>query len=72
MRYVLIDDRGYDLSTKEFENKDEAIKQGDYDWNHLTDSEKRKSDFYLLESNDPDDDSMEHLDGDIIKYWRKG
>ena len=68
MKYILIDETRGDQFTKEFESKEEAIKQGDKDFSYKA-KEDHCTAFYLLESVNPDEDAENHFDGDIIKEW---
>lgn len=71
MKYILMDDCGSDIFTKEFNNAEEAISEGDRDWEYLTEyDKKRRNAFYLLESVNEDPESDEHFDGDIVKSWK--
>ena len=70
MKYVLIDQTDTDMYSREFDDMDEAIDAGDADFAMLTKHDlKRRSDFYLLESENPDEDAENHFDGDVIKSW---
>lgn len=69
MKYILIDTKGCDTFTKEFDSKEEAIKTGDQDFAYLTKNDKKNREFYLLESVNPDEDAENHFDGDVIKTW---
>ena len=72
MRYIVIDERkSGDFFTEEFENKDEAIKTAEYDWNRRTNYDKKHTDrYYVLESVNPDEDADDHFDGDIIRTFK--
>lgn len=66
-----MDDCGTDLFTDEFETEMEAIKNADTQWNNLTEHDKRKrNSFYVLKSIDPDTESIQHFDGDVIKQYK--
>ena len=70
MKYVLIDVFNGDMFNEEFSGLEEAINKADYYWNNLTDSEKKKrTAFYVLDSVNPDEEAIDHLDGDIIKDY---
>lgn len=70
MRFILVDNRENDFFQKEFDSMEEAIEQGEYDFDHMTTSEKKRcSGFYVLESVNPDEDAEDHFDGNIIKQW---
>lgn len=71
MRYVLIDEVGMDVFNKEFENKEEAMKKAELEWEKLSDyDKKRRTAFYLFESANPDEEAENHFDGDVIKSWK--
>ena len=66
MKYILIDVKGGDMFTEEFDDREKALERADAEWNHLSNHDKSKREaFYLLETENPDT-----LDGDIIKTWR--
>ena len=70
MKYVLIDQTDTDWFTDEFDDLDEAIAAGDSAFSLLTKiDKKRRTEFYLLESVNPDEDAENHLDGTVIKQW---
>lgn len=70
MKYVIIDATKTDLFTTECETKEEALKKAEKQFNYLTDFDKKKrTEFYILESIDSDEESEKHLDGDIIKRY---
>ena len=71
MKYVLIDwVKDGDMFTEEFETAEEAVEAASYEWEHLSESDKnRRSDFYVLESANPDAEAENHLDGNIVKRW---
>ena len=68
MRYIVINERkSGDFFTEEFDNKDEAINSAKYDWNRLTEHDKKDTErFYVLESINPDEDADDHFDGNPI------
>ena len=68
MTYIIMGWKDGDLFSKEFDNKEEAIKAAEADWNYLTAAEKKDRDFYVLESANPDEDAEDHFDGGIV--WR--
>ena len=68
MKYIVMDYSDGDYFTEEFEDKEEAIREADGQWEHLTRCEqKRRTAFYVLESINPDEDAPDHYDGDIVK-----
>lgn len=70
MKYILIDQTKTDWFTEEFDNKEDAIKEGDWKFGMLTKSDKKSREaFYVLESENPDEDAPNHFDGNIIKQW---
>ena len=67
MKYIIWNEINHDVFTKEFNTKEEAIKQAHYDWNKMaTSDKKRSSSFFVLESVNPDEEAENHYDGDII------
>ena len=70
MKYVVLDDCGSDLYTSEHETQEEAIKEAEIQFSRLTNNDKkRRNEFIVLESADPDEEAENHLDGNIIKRW---
>lgn len=70
MKYIVIDEVNGDIFDKEFDSKEEAIKEADYRFNHMSDHDKKRTaELYVLESVNPDPESEDHFDGDIIKRW---
>ena len=71
MKYIIADEKQDDLFTSEFNDMADAIKQADYEWDHLTDREKKKrAAFYVLESANPDEYAINHYDGNPIKVYK--
>ena len=72
MKYVLIDwVKDGDMFTEEFETAEKAVESASYEWEHLSQSDKNtRSDFYVLESANPDEDAEDHFDGNIVKRWK--
>lgn len=69
MKYVLIDVSRDDQFEKEFDNLEEALKQGELDFAKIT-SADHCTEFYLLESINPDEEAENHFDGNVIKRWK--
>lgn len=70
MKYVVIDQTRTDCFTKEFETKEEAIKEGEYQFGMLTSNDKKRREaFYVLESANPDEEAENHFDGNLVKEW---
>lgn len=71
MKHILIENEknGGDQFCHEFESIPAAISMGDDHWVHLTEGEKKNQIFYLLDSVNPDEDAIDHFDGDIVKEW---
>lgn len=71
MKYILMYDCGSHIFTKEFENEQEAIEEGQRDFDSLTEyDKKRRNAFYLLESVNEDPEADDHFDGDVLKSWK--
>ena len=69
MKYIVIDEQRNgcgDTFTKEFEKKEDAIKEAKDQWYYLTASEKKKRIVYALESVNPDEDAPDHFDGNYV------
>ena len=70
MKYIIIDIKDGDMFDKEFDSKDEAIKEANKQFSWLTESDKKKrSAFYVLESVNPDEEADNHYDGEVIKKY---
>jgi len=73
MKYVVIDARDGDVWTSEHDNLEDAIADAKQRWYHLTADEKDESNFYILESQNPDEEAEDHLDGDTVwEPWEEG
>lgn len=73
MKYVIIDERDNGgIFTEEYDSKEEAIREADKEWNRYTTEEEKRhtTAFYVLESVDPDEDSVRHLDGNDVKVYK--
>ena len=67
MKYVVMDVRKTDLFVNEFNNKVEAIKYAKDDFEHMHKLDQKSCrQYYVLESINPDEDSENHYDGNII------
>ena len=70
MKYVVVDDRTKfgkaDIFVDEFESQEEAISWAEEMWNHKTTEEMDKCEYYVLESANPNEESEDHFDGDIV------
>lgn len=70
MRYIIIDVKKGDMFNKEFNSKEEALRQAEVDFSYLTEADKKeRSDFYVLESINPDEEAENHFDGTEVKRW---
>ena len=47
MKYVFIDDCGTELFNQEFDEKEDAINEAQATWNHLSESDKKKTESVL-------------------------
>ena len=67
MKYIVIDTRKNDEFTKKFEKADEAVAWAEYEWDRMTEHDKKDcAAYYVLESVNPDD----HFDGNPIKTFK--
>lgn len=71
MKYVVIDDRGTDLFVTECETENEALSEAERQWRYMTEREKRNcKEFAVLQSENPDEEASNHLDGRIVKFFK--
>ena len=71
MKYIVMDNKGGELFTEEFDSEEEAIVAAEYDWEHLTDKEmSEREEFFILKSINPDEEAENHLDGDVVRRWK--
>ena len=71
MKYIIFDARKGNYFTEEYDNKEEAIREADKEWDRMTDEEKRHTvEFYVLESANPDEDAVNHFDGNFVKKYK--
>ena len=71
MKYIIMDYVDGDCFTDEFENKEEALQEAEGQWEHLTRyDQKHRTEFYVLESVNTDEDAPDHYDGNIVKRWK--
>lgn len=71
MKYILIDDCGTDIFMAEFDDLDEAVQVCGRDFDNMTENDKkRRRGFYILESHNPDEEALDHLDGTPVKVWK--
>ena len=69
MKYLVMDSRKNDTFVNEFNNKVDAIKYAKDDFLRMAETDKKSCKGYIvLESVNPDEDSENHYDGNIIFY----
>ena len=57
--------------TEEYEDKEEAVQEADIIWEGLADDEKEQIvSLFVLESENPDINAINHFDGDEIKRYK--
>ena len=67
MKYLVNDIKKTGWFVNEFDSKEEAIKYAKYDFGHMSKTDQEaSSEYYVLESVNPDEDSENHYDGDVI------
>lgn len=72
MKYLVIREQRNDAYVDEFETKEEAIAFADEEWRSMCEQDKNStSNFYVLESINPDEDADNHFDGNPIKEWKR-
>lgn len=70
MKYIIIDDCKQDIYTSEYNTLEEAINAADKEYARLTEADKkRRISFLVLESDNPDPEAADHLDGFIKKEY---
>lgn len=71
MKYIVMDCTDTDMFNESFETAEEAVEQAELDWSRMSDYDKnRRTEYYVLESANPDEEAEDHFDGDIIKRWK--
>ena len=73
MRYIIWDEqKDGQTFAEEYESKEEAIRLADLYWNrYKTETEKGKTlAFYVLESENPDEEADNHFDGNPVKVYK--
>ena len=74
MKCLVVDNQmeyGATEEIKEFEILEDAMEYAEYSWNCMSDSDKKHTTaYYVLESVNPDEESDNHYDGNIIKKWK--
>lgn len=74
MKYLVVDNQmqyGATEEIKEFEILEDAMEYAEHSWNCMSDNDKKYTTaYYVLESVNPDEESDNHYDGDIIKRWK--
>ena len=74
MKYIIWDERKDGQTfAEEYGSKEEAIRIADLYWNrYRTDGEKKKTlAFYVIESENPDEDADNHFDGNPVKVYKE-
>ena len=67
MKYIVIDEKNGDMFASEHDNRQDAITAAKDEWSRLSDHDKKhRIAFYVLESVNPNEDALDHFDGDII------
>ena len=74
MKYLVVDNQmeyGATEEIKEFEILEDAMEYAEHSWNCMSDSDKKHTTaYYVLESVNPDVESDDHYDGNIIQRWK--
>ena len=67
MKYIVIDCRECDVFTSEYDSREKAVTEARYQWGILSEYDKKKrSEFYVLESVNPNPDAENHFDGYVV------
>lgn len=73
MKYIVLSkyEGSMDEDSREFNTLDEAVKYADEEYNHLSDNDLSRCEYYyILESTNPDEDAENHYDGDVVKEYK--
>ena len=71
MEYIIMDCTDTDMFNESFETAEEAIEQAELDWEHRTAHDKnRRTEYYVLESANPDEEAEDHFEGNVLKRWK--
>lgn len=71
MEYIIMDCTDTDMFNESFETAEEAIEQAELDWEHMTAHDKnRRTEYYVLESANSDEETEDHFDGNVVKRWK--
>ena len=74
MRYVFVIGNDNVENSIESDDKDMLIQSCKHEWAHLSYYDRKRQHAYVLESVNPDEDAMDHMDGTIIfdaKKWEE-
>lgn len=67
-KYILIQRIGNEQITSEYDNRYEAISDLHIEWLYMSCADQdRVTDFYVLESANPDEEAADHLDGGFVE-----
>lgn len=70
-RFVVVDQKDNDCFSTECDTMEQAIMEADNQWGLLTNAEKKsRIAFYILESVNPDEEAVDHFDGNIVKNYK--
>ena len=71
MKYIVVKETNTDWFTTEHASKEEALKEAEYFWDRMSKYDKKATkSYYVLESDNPDEDADNHLDGKYVKKWK--
>lgn len=71
MKYLVIDETRGDMFVEEFETEEKATEYAETYWNYKCEADKKKcSEYYVLESINPDPEAENHFDGDVVKRYK--
>ena len=71
-KFEVIETKGIDTFNYGFDNLPDAIEFADRDWERLTYLEQSEEyeEFYILICEDPDEESLNHFNGDVFKDYK--
>lgn len=72
MKYIMVIESGYDADTREFNDAVKALKEAEDFWNQTSEADKKDMKVSVIESVNPDEEAVNHFDGNPLKEWEEG
>lgn len=71
-KYAVIDWKNGDQFEELFDTEEEALSRAEYEWEHLTDAEKKSREFFAVMHGDIDEDGCFDINtADIVKAFKQ-